>query len=115
VTGAFSGLGGYMGKGLGVLRSGSGNSSSRIVGCAVTPLEEDTVEPAPTDPNKDGQVLTVREGELMKSVFETAKLISHAGTGVFLNQDGTAARDVGIAWPSSPEDIGMYIRLRVCC
>lgn len=28
---------------------------------------------------------------------------------MFLNQDGTASRDVGIAWPSSPEDIGMYL------
>jgi hypothetical protein len=104
-----------MGKGLGVLRSGSGNSSSRIVGCAVAPLETDTSEQASSDPNRDGQVLTVREGELTRSVFAMAKLISCAGTGVFLNQDGTAARDVGIAWPLSPEDIGMYIRLRVCC
>lgn len=53
-----------MGKGLGVLRSGSGNSSSRIVGCAVAALEEDVSEQASSDPNRGGEVLTVREGEV---------------------------------------------------
>lgn len=63
MTGAFSGLGGYMGKGLGVLRSGSGSSSSRIVGCAVTSSGEDSVPAdATTDSNRDGDVLTLREG-----------------------------------------------------
>lgn len=52
-----------MGKGLGVLRSGSGNSSSRIVGCAVISLGEDSVSAdTTTDSNRDGDVLTVREG-----------------------------------------------------
>lgn len=52
-----------MGKGFGVLRSGSGNSSSKIVGCAVTPLaEEGMSSEAVADPNREGQVLTVRDG-----------------------------------------------------
>ncbi|KAI5452750.1 Vacuolar morphogenesis protein 6 [Naganishia albida] len=81
VSGAFSGLGGYMGKGLGVLRAGSGTSAAgKIVGCAVAAAGED----AP----RGGQVLVVREG-----------------AGVFVQSDGTPVRDIGIAWPAAPDDI----------
>ncbi|KAJ9113908.1 hypothetical protein QFC19_000102 [Naganishia cerealis] len=85
VTGAFSGLGGYVGKGFGVLRSGSGSSSSRIVACAVAPIAE---EQSDADAILNGEVLTIRDG-----------------TGVFVRQDGALARETGIAWSTSPEDI----------
>jgi len=69
VTGAFSGLGGYMGKGLGVLRSGSGSSSSRIVACAVVPSAEEQLK---DDSHLSGEVLTIREGScLLLSKCET--------------------------------------------
>ncbi|KAJ9116996.1 hypothetical protein QFC22_004654 [Naganishia vaughanmartiniae] len=85
VTGAFSGLGGYVGKGFGVLRSGSGSSSSRIVACAVV---ADVEEQPEKGSDMCGEVLTIRDG-----------------TGVFLRQDGTLARETGIAWSATPEDI----------
>ncbi|KAJ9101777.1 hypothetical protein QFC21_003116 [Naganishia friedmannii] len=85
VTGAFSGLGGYMGKGFGVLRSGSGSSNSRIVACAVAAPAE---ELAQKDSSISGEVLTIRDG-----------------TGVFLRQDGTLARETGVAWSAIPEDL----------
>lgn len=64
VTGAFSGLGGYMGKGFGVLRSGSGSSNSRIVACAVVGEGEEQSEKAS---NVGGEVLTIRDGSCLFS------------------------------------------------
>jgi hypothetical protein len=97
VSGAFSGLGGYMGKGLGVLRSGSGSSAGKIVSCAVASQEEN-----------EGEVLLLREGMLF-SCRGWEKADEGTGAGVFVNPDGTPARDVGVAWPSAPDDIGTFL------
>lgn len=90
-----------MGKGLGVLRAGSG-SSGKIVGCAVA---DDVGSEGKGKEQDKGQVLVVREGMFVGIVLD-AGLIKVVGTGVFVASDGTLARDTGIAWPSPPEDIG---------
>jgi hypothetical protein len=100
--GAFSGLGGYVGKGFGAL--GGGRTGPAVIGTSLS----------------QGELLVMRESASRGIHLQTVHLLTvrlpprhHATTdhGVFVDGEGNVSRETVIDWTVPPEDLGAFMRV----